>query len=85
MSAQDYDTVRRQIRRTLHQARGRDGEHGEARLWIDARTLDQRMTALGHPPAHPTTWGTNPLKIAAREAARRVRSPDNQPAIGEEA
>jgi len=70
------DQYRRQIRAKLHQARIRDGDQGEARLWIDARVLDQRMTALGHPPPHPTTWGTSPDKLAYRAARRRVPSPD---------
>lgn len=64
------DQLRRSIRRELHVARCRDGDHGEARLWEDARELDRRMTEAGHPPERPTTWGTSPTIIARRAAGK---------------
>ena len=73
------DQHRRQIRAKLHQARIRDGDQSEATLWIGARTLDQRMAALGHPPPHPTTWGTSPARLAAAATRRGGRSRDQSP------
>lgn len=65
----------RSIRAELHAARCRDGDHSEARLWGDARQLDARMTEAGHPPKHPTSWGTSPDELARRTARRGVFSP----------
>jgi hypothetical protein len=73
------DQHRRQIRANLHRARVGDGDHSELRLWQDARILDTRMTALGHPPPHPTTWGTSPARTAAAAARRGARSHDQAP------
>ena len=69
------DQYRRQVRADLHKKRCRDKDHSEARLWIDARTLDVLMTRKGFPVRHPTTWGTSPVEIAAREARRGASTP----------
>jgi hypothetical protein len=64
------DQLRRQIRADLHSARCRDRDQSDSRLWNDARKLDRRMTEAGFPPAHPTTWGTNPARVAAQNARK---------------
>ncbi len=71
------DQLRRAIRAELHAARCRDADHSELRLWTDARALDDRITEAGHPPKHPTSWGTSPEKLAYRAARRGVFSPSN--------
>jgi hypothetical protein len=64
------DQLRRAIRAELHTARCRDKDHGELRLWQDARDLDSRMVAAGFEPKHATSWGTAP------EWARGAQSAD---------
>lgn len=75
------DSLRRQIRAELHAQRCLDHDHSELRLWNDARELDRRMADAGHHPTHPTTWGTNPTRLAyrnARAAAKSVAVIDDQ-------
>ena len=82
------DQTRRAIRADLHAARCADGDHGEERMWRDARALDAKLAELGLPHPH-TWWGTKPTsergEIPAHLAAFLLKkstnavSPDQSP------
>ena len=54
-----FDQRRRWIRMILHQARCRDHDQTERRMFMDARKLDAQLIAKGYPLEYPSEWGSN--------------------------
>ena len=70
------DQMRRSIRKELHAARCRDGDHSADRYFNDGRALDSRLTEAGA-FQHPSTWGMG--SDAQKGAGKSTIAPSDDP------
>jgi len=69
--ARTVDATIRELRAELHAERCKDKDHSDGRLFMDAQRLDLDLWLLGI-PCKRTTWGNDPDKLSAQQAARKA-------------